>query len=102
MGSHEPWITSRYKFEGTVQRLIQESVMLLKHNTYAQLRRSFRLESLPAVFMYIQSPTPSFRLYNMLLIYAVLHMSSCKWEMTDLAKGMTHWQLTVIGFPPVD
>lgn len=36
---------------------------------------------------------------NMLLSYAVLHMSSCKCEMTDLAKGMTHRRLTVIGFP---
>lgn len=36
---------------------------------------------------------------NMLLSYAVLHMHPCKCEMTDLAKGMTHWQITVIGFP---
>lgn len=39
---------------------------------------------------------------NMLLSYAALHMDSCKCEMTDSAKGMTHWQLTVIAFPPVD
>lgn len=62
----------------------------------------FGFESLPTVCTYVRAQPLRSGCTNMLLSYAVLHMSPSKCEMTDLAKGMTHWQLTVIGFPPVD